>query len=129
MWSKELNEKLLQLAESKLAIYNAFISEMEQTPQDERYLVQHTQPLGSRPIRVLTTGQHGVHSIDPPRPPDLEQQKYEEAVTREQATWLKLSTNAKQPAFSTCPVLLTVFWRPPLLARQRRVPCYANSAT
>jgi pimeloyl-ACP methyl ester carboxylesterase len=95
-WSTELNAKLLQLVKTKVAIYDAFISEMEQTPQDERYLAQNTQPLGSRPIRVLTTGQHGVHSLDPSQPPDPKQREYEEAVTREQATWLKLSTNAKQ---------------------------------
>jgi hypothetical protein len=52
--------------------------------------------LGSRPIRVLSTGKHGVHSLDPSRPPDPEQQKYEAEVARQQAKWLELSSNARQ---------------------------------
>jgi hypothetical protein len=69
---------------------------MEQMPVDERYLEQHSHSLGSRPIRVLSTGNHGVHSLNSLRPPDPEQQKYEEKVAREQAKWLDLSSNAKQ---------------------------------
>src|SRR6267142_732586 len=40
-WSPELNAKLLNLAQTKVAMYDAYISEMEQTPQDEAYLRQH----------------------------------------------------------------------------------------
>jgi hypothetical protein len=45
---------------------------------------------------VLSTGNHGVHSLDPSLPPDPEQQKYEAEVARQQAKWLELSSNAKQ---------------------------------
>jgi hypothetical protein len=38
----------------------------------------------------------GVHSLDPSRPPDPEQQKYEAQVAREQAKWLELSSDARQ---------------------------------
>lgn len=96
MWSPELNAKLLELAQTKVAMYDSYISEMEQVPEDERYLAQHARSLGSRPIRVLTTGQHGVHSLDPSRTPDPEQQKYEAQVAREQAKWLELSSDARQ---------------------------------
>jgi pimeloyl-ACP methyl ester carboxylesterase len=96
MWSPELNAKLLELVQTKVAMYDSYISEMEQMPVDERYLEQHSRSLGSRPIRVLSTGKHGVHSFDPSRPPDPELQKYEEAVAREQAKWLELSSNARQ---------------------------------
>jgi pimeloyl-ACP methyl ester carboxylesterase len=96
MWSPELNASLLELAQTKVAMYDAYISEMEQMPEDERYLQQHSRSLGSRPIRVLSTGNHGVHSLDPSRPPDPEHQKYEEEVAREQAKWLELSSNARQ---------------------------------
>ena len=96
MWSAELNAKLLELVQTKVAIYDAYISEMEQMPVDERYLEQHSRSLGSRPIRVLSTGQHGVHSFDPSRPPDPEQQKYEQEVAHDQAKWLELSSNARQ---------------------------------
>jgi len=96
MWSPELNAKLLELAQTKVAMYDSNISEMEQVPADETYLEQHSRSLGSRPIRVLTTGNHGVHSLDPSRAPNPEHQKYEEEVAREQAKWLELSSNARQ---------------------------------
>ena len=96
MWSPELNAKLLELVQTKVALYDSYISEMEQMPSDETYLEQHSRSLGARPIRVLTTGNHGVHSLDSSRPPDPGQQKYEEKVAREQAKWLELSSNARQ---------------------------------
>ena len=96
MWSPELNAKLLELAQTKVAMYDAYISEMEQMPQDETYLEKHSRPLGSLPIRVLSTGNHGVHALDQAHPLNAEQQKYEHEVAREQAGWLALSSNAKQ---------------------------------
>src|SRR5207248_8603827 len=82
MWSPELNAKLLELAQTKVAMYDAYISEMEQMPTDETYLQQLRYSLGSRPILVLSTGNHGVHRLDPARPKSMEQQKYQEQVAR-----------------------------------------------
>jgi hypothetical protein len=96
MWSPELNAKLLELAQTKVAMYDAYISEMEQMPEDETYLQEHSRSLGSRPIRVLSTGNHGIGALDPARPQNAEQQKYEQGVARAQAKWLELSSNAKQ---------------------------------
>ena len=96
MWSPELNAKLLELAQTKIAMYDAYISEMEQMPEDETYLQGHSRSLGSRPIRVLSTGNHGIHTFDPARPKSTDQQQYEDNVARAQAQWLKLSSNAKQ---------------------------------
>ena len=96
MWSPELNAKLLELAQTKVAMYDAYISEMEQMPQDETYLEKHSRPLGSLPIRVLSTGNHGVHALDQAHPLNAEQQKYEHEVAREQAGWLALPPTAKQ---------------------------------
>ncbi len=96
MWSPELNAKLLELAQTKVAMYDAYISEMEQMPTDETYLQQHRYSLGSRPLLVLSTGNHGVHTLDPARPKSTEQQKYQEQVARAQAGWLELSSNSKQ---------------------------------
>jgi len=95
-WSPELNAELLELAQTKLAMYDAYISEMEQMPADETYLKKHSRSLGSVPIRVLSTGNHGIHALDPTRPQDAEQQRYEQEVARAQARWLELSSNAKQ---------------------------------
>ena len=95
-WSPELNAKLLDLAQTRVALYDAYISEMEQMPQDEIYLQKHSRPLGTLPIRVLSTGNHGIHALDQTRPQSAEQQKYEQEVARAQFQWLALSSNAKQ---------------------------------
>ena len=95
-WSADLNAKLLDMARTKLAMYDSYISEMEQMPADEAYLEAHHHSLGSRPIRVLSTGYHGVHRIDRAHPLDPEKQRYEHQVARAQARWLELSTNSKQ---------------------------------
>jgi pimeloyl-ACP methyl ester carboxylesterase len=95
-WSPELNAALLQSAQTKVAIYDAYLSEMEQTPQDEIYLQQHRRSFGSRPIRILTSGNHGVGHL--PATPNLDPEhiEYERQVTLAQARWLGLSSNAKQ---------------------------------
>ena len=96
MWSAELNAKLLEIAQTKVAMYDAYISEMEQIPTNEAWLQQHNASLGSRPIRVLSTGNHGVGTFDPARSKDAQQQKFQEDVARAQARWLELSSNSKQ---------------------------------
>jgi pimeloyl-ACP methyl ester carboxylesterase len=95
-WSPELNAKLLEIAETKVAMYDAYSSEMEQTASDETYLQQHRRSFGSRPIRVLTSGNHGVGHLES-KPPDTPKHlKYEQETTLAQARWLALSTDSKQ---------------------------------
>jgi len=96
MWSPELNARLLELAQTKVAMYDAYISEMEQMRTDEIYLEQHRRSFGSRPIRVLSTGYHGIHTLDPAHPKTAEEQQYQDKVASGQAKWLALSSNAKQ---------------------------------
>jgi hypothetical protein len=96
VWSAELNAKLLELAHTKVALYDTYISEMEQMPADEAYLARHHRSLGARPVRVLSTGYHGIHAIDREHPLDAQQQKFEQEVERAQAKWLALSSNSKQ---------------------------------
>jgi pimeloyl-ACP methyl ester carboxylesterase len=95
-WSPQLNAKLLEIARTKVAMYDSYMSEMEQMPADEEYLARHGRSLGARPIRVLTTGYHGIHALDPAHPKTPEQQEYEERVAQAQAKWLALSSNARQ---------------------------------
>jgi hypothetical protein len=95
-WSPELNAKLLQIAQTKAALYDAYISEMEQVPWDEAYLKEHRRSFGSRPIRVLSTGNHGVGSIATPRATSLKHLRYEYETTLAQARLLEFSSNAKQ---------------------------------
>jgi pimeloyl-ACP methyl ester carboxylesterase len=95
-WSPELSAKLLEIAETKVAMYDAAGSELEQTPWDETYLQQHRRSFGSRPIRVLTSGNHGVGHLER-KPADTPKHvKYEEETTKAQARWLALSSNSKQ---------------------------------
>ncbi|MGA7274334.1 MAG: alpha/beta hydrolase [Candidatus Udaeobacter sp.] len=95
-WSPELNAKLLEIAQTKVAMYDAYASEMEQTAADEAYLQQNHRSFGSRPIRVLTSGNHGVGHLERKPPDTPEHLKYEQETTLAQARWLGLSSNAKQ---------------------------------
>jgi pimeloyl-ACP methyl ester carboxylesterase len=95
-WSPELNARLLEIAQTKVAMYDAYLSEMEQTPSDEAYLQQHRRSFGSRPIRVLTSGNHGVGHLERKPPETPEQLTYEKEITLAQAHWLGLSSNARQ---------------------------------
>jgi len=94
-WSPELNAALLKLAQHKVAMYDAYISEMEEVPADELYLQQNKRSFGARPIRVITTGNHAVGTIGS-RPTSLAHLKYEYEIALAQARWLDLSSNAKQ---------------------------------
>jgi pimeloyl-ACP methyl ester carboxylesterase len=95
-WSPELNAKLFEIAQTNVAMYDAYLSEMEQMPADETWLQQHRRSFGSRPIRVLTSGNHGVGHLES-KPPDTPKHlEYEQQTTLAQARWLALSSNAKQ---------------------------------
>jgi pimeloyl-ACP methyl ester carboxylesterase len=95
-WSPELNAKVLQITQTKAAMYDAYASEMEQTAWDESYLQKHHRSLGSRPIRVLTSGNHAVGHLETAPAATPEHLKYEHEITLAQARWLGLSSNAKQ---------------------------------
>jgi hypothetical protein len=95
-WSSELNASLLRIAQTKSAMYDAYISEMEQMPWDETWLQQHRRSLGSRPVRVLTTGNHGVGHLPARDAQDPKHLEYERQIALAQARWLELSSNAKQ---------------------------------
>jgi pimeloyl-ACP methyl ester carboxylesterase len=95
-WSPELNAKLLEIAQTKVAIYDAYASEMEQMTHDEIYLELHRPSYGSRPIRVLTSGNHGVGHLEE-KPSDTPKHlKYEKEMTAAQARFLAQSSNSKQ---------------------------------
>ena len=95
-WSPALNAKLMEIANTKVAMYDAYASEMEETAGDEAFLTKNVRSLGDRPLRVLTTGYHAHGFFDPKRVWTAEEIKYEQDVQVAQARWLALSTNAKQ---------------------------------
>jgi pimeloyl-ACP methyl ester carboxylesterase len=94
-WSEALNASLLNIADTSVAMYDAYISEMEQMPWDESWLQQHRRSLDSRPIRVLITGNHGVGHLPNVDRRDPTQLEYEHQVAVAQSHWLQLSSNAK----------------------------------
>jgi hypothetical protein len=57
---------------------------------------QHRRSYGARPIRVLTSGNHGVGHLETKPADTPEHLKYERETTLAQARWLGLSSNAKQ---------------------------------
>ena len=95
-WSAGLNAELLRLAETKTALYDAVISEWEQMKADETWLKQHRHSLGSRPVRVLTTGNHAVHFLKDGDHKSAKLLKYEDEIKAAQARWLSLSSDARQ---------------------------------
>jgi hypothetical protein len=92
-WSRELNEKVAELTSTKLAMYDALISEMEEVAGGEAFLAKNEKSLGSRPIRVLSSGHHGGGPRDADSP---EGREYQRLVAAAQARWLALSTDSKQ---------------------------------
>jgi hypothetical protein len=48
-WSPELNAKVLEIAQTKVAMPGTYFSEMEQTASDETYQQLHRRSFGSRP--------------------------------------------------------------------------------
>ena len=77
-------------------MYDAYISEMEQMAWDEAWLQRHVRSLGSRPVRVITTGNHGVGHLPARDVHDPKHIEYERQIALAQARWLTLSSNAKQ---------------------------------
>ncbi|HWC55951.1 MAG TPA: alpha/beta hydrolase [Sphingomicrobium sp.] len=95
-WSPELNAKLLDIARQKVAMWDADLSELQETPADEIWLQQHSRSLGNTPVRVLTTGNHAVHFLDKPAPPTIDHLKMEYDVAVAQSHWLALSSDSRQ---------------------------------
>jgi hypothetical protein len=94
-FSPELNAALLKIVQSKVALYDAALSEWEQLPATEAWLQQHNQSLRSRPFRVLTTGNHAVHFLPARNAHDPKHLEYEHQIGLAQARLLTLSSNAK----------------------------------
>jgi pimeloyl-ACP methyl ester carboxylesterase len=95
-WSAELNAKLLDIAAHKVEMWDALVSEMEQMPADEIWLQQHRRLLGATPVRILTSGNHGVGHLDRPPMMSLDHLKYEYDRALAQSRWLTLSSDSRQ---------------------------------
>jgi len=95
-WSPELNAATLHLAQTSRAMYKEIVSELEEMPGDEVWLKQHQQSLGNRPIRVLTAA--SLYIDDERTPTDVHLKHLKNQFERAfwQASFLELSSNAKQ---------------------------------
>ena len=95
-WSPELNARLLRDAQTKLALYEEVISELQEMPGDEEYLRQHQKSFGYRPIRVLTAANWYSDDEKTAAVVHLQHLKREVAAIEAQARLAALSSNGKQ---------------------------------
>lgn len=95
-WTPQLNAKLLDIAKHKVAMWDADLSELQETPGDEAWLQEHRRFIGRTPVRVITTGNHAVHFLDNPSPPTIDHLKMEYDVAVAQSRWLSLSSDSRQ---------------------------------
>ena len=95
-WSPELNDRLRHDAQTRLALYDEVIAELQEMPGDEDYLRQHQKSLGARPIRVLTAA--NWYSDDEKTPPavHLRHLRSDIAAIEAQARLAALSSNGTQ---------------------------------
>src|SRR5262249_29199408 len=95
-WSPGLNAALLHAAQTRVALYDADLAELEEMPGDEVRLEAYRLSLGSRPIRILTAARPTVDSEATPSDVHLGHLKRDYERAQAQARLLDLSTNAKQ---------------------------------
>ncbi len=95
-WSPELNAVVMHIANTRLALYDASISEMQNIPADTNWLIEHRRSFGDRPLVILTAQNHDYDNAK--TPPAVHKKhmasEHEHALT--QARLLPLSTDAKQ---------------------------------
>jgi hypothetical protein len=60
------------------------------------WLQQHRRSVGSRPMRVVTTGNHGAPFLPGSHTPDKKELERQHQIAPAQARWLDLSSNAKR---------------------------------
>jgi len=95
-WSPQLNAAVLHLASTRVASYDAAISEIQRMPADARWLVAHRRSLGDRPLVILTAQNHHYDNANTPPAVHEKHLASERSHARTQASFLSLSTDAKQ---------------------------------
>lgn len=95
-WSPQLNAAVLRIANTRVALYDAVIAEMQEMPADAAWLEAHRRSFGRRPIRVLTA--QNQFDDDAATPPALHRKhlEYEHDWARTQRRLLSLSTDSRQ---------------------------------
>ncbi|MGH8317392.1 MAG: alpha/beta fold hydrolase [Steroidobacteraceae bacterium] len=96
-WSPQLNAVVLRIADTRVALYDAAISEMQgKMSADPAWLIAHRRSFGSRPLRILTAQNHYYDNAETPPVVHKKHLAFERAHARTQRRFLSLSTNAKQ---------------------------------
>lgn len=95
-FSATLNAKLLEIVATKVALYDAVISEIEARATDDAYLREHRRSLGSRPLRVITSTHHITDPPDMPAARHLEHLRFNELRKQYQGRLLSLSSDSRQ---------------------------------
>ncbi|HKZ11537.1 MAG TPA: alpha/beta hydrolase [Rhodanobacteraceae bacterium] len=95
-WSTQLNAAVLHLADTRVASYDAAISEMQNMPADTTWLIEHRRSFGDRPLVILTAQNH--HYDNAKTPPAIHKKHLasEHEHTLTQARLLPLSTDVEQ---------------------------------
>ncbi|MGB6485713.1 MAG: alpha/beta hydrolase [Steroidobacteraceae bacterium] len=95
-WSPELNAVVLHIANTRVALYDAAISEMQEIPADTNWLIAHRRSFSNRPVVILTAQNHDYDNAKTPPAVHKKHLAYEREHALTQARLLSLSTNAKQ---------------------------------
>lgn len=96
MFPPQLNATIMDITRTKMPLYTDVVSEMDEMPWDERYLIAHRTSFGSRPVRVLTAQNHFYDTAKTPAALHRKHLRFEMQEARNQARWLSLSSDAKQ---------------------------------
>lgn len=95
-WSARLNAAVLHIANTRVALYDTAISEMQQWPADTKWLIEHRRSFGGRPLMILTAQNHHYDNAKTPPAVHKKHMADEREHARTQARLLSLSTDAKQ---------------------------------
>jgi pimeloyl-ACP methyl ester carboxylesterase len=91
-FSPQLNDALIRIMSTKVAMYEALLSGVSQRAADVTYLKTHRSSLGSRPLRVILA----AYEIPPTsRLPAVERIRFNDGFRAGGAKLLDLSTNAR----------------------------------
>jgi pimeloyl-ACP methyl ester carboxylesterase len=95
-WSPQLNAAVLLIANTRVALYDAVISELHEMPADARWLQMHRRSFGKRPIRVLTAQNHFEDNAATPPAVHQKHLGFEADWARTQRRLLSLSSDSQQ---------------------------------
>ena len=95
-WSPQLTAAVLYIANTRVALYDAVISEIQEMPADANWLERHRRSFGRRPIRVLTAQNHSGDNAATPPALHRKHVEAEHDWARTQRRLLSLSSDSRQ---------------------------------